>query len=157
MKKIIIFALCCLVSVLALINNVAAQSKTQENKIQTDKDINLHQIIRIHYSGAVIPEVLKAKPGSTVVWINESKSAVEIQFEGKQVTLACKSPVHFTINDDGSFISDRIPNGSVASLCFIEQGEFNYVARKTPVSTSDFLASRDRMQEFKGKIIIKNE
>lgn len=157
MKRIKLISLCCIVSVMALIDIAAAQSTTQEKKIQTDKDINLHQIIRIHYSGAVIPETLKVKPGSTVVWINDSKSSVEIQFEGKQVTLACKSPVHFTINDDGSFISDRIPNGSVASLCFIEQGEFNYVARKIPISSSDFLTSRDRIQEFKGKIIVKNE
>jgi len=133
------------------------QQQSIEQKIQPDKDLKTHHIIRIHYSGAVMPEVLTVKPGSTVVWINDSKSTFGIQFEGKQVTLACKSPVHFTINEDGSFISDRIPNGSVASLCFIEQGEFNYVARKAPTTASERLSSRDRIQEFKGKIIVANQ
>jgi plastocyanin len=140
-----------------MLQQTFGQSGAVEQKIQPDKDTGTHQIIRIHYSGAVIPEVLTVKPGATVVWINDSKGAFEIQFEGKQVTLACKSPVHFTINDDGSFISDRIPNGSVASLCFIEKGEFNYVARKILSASPERLGDRERIQEFKGKIVVKSE
>lgn len=134
---------------------VAAAAGETDQKIQPDKDIKVHQIIRIHYSGAVIPEVLTIKPGSTVVWINDAKSSVEIQFEGKQVTLACKSPVHFNVDENGSFISDRIPTGSVASLCFVEPGEFSYVARKTPTTASERMGPREGIQEFKGRIIVQ--
>ncbi|MCX8044921.1 MAG: hypothetical protein N3B18_12450 [Desulfobacterota bacterium] len=142
-------------AVALLIVDAAAETGESGQKIQPDKDIKVHQIIRIHYSGAVIPEILTVKPGSTVVWINDAKSAVEIQFEGKQVTLACKSPVHFTIDENGSFISDRIPTGSVASLCFIEPGEFSYIARKAPTTVSERMGPRDGIQEFKGKIIVQ--
>jgi len=157
MKIFRIISVCCMFVLAIMLRPAVGQSGAVEQKIQPDKDLKTHQIIRIHYSGAVIPEVLTVKPGATIVWINDSKSAVEIQFEGKQVTLACKSPVHFTINDDGSFISDRIPNGSVASLCFIEKGEFNYVARKVLSASPERLGDRERIQEFKGKIIVKSE
>jgi len=141
----------------AFTTEVVGQTEGIEQKIQPDKDLKTHQIIRIHYSGAVMPEVLTVKPGATVVWINDSKSPVELQFEGKQVTLACKSPVHFIVNDDGSFISDKIPTGSVASLCFIEKGEFSYTARKVLAASPERLGDRERIQEFKGKIIVTSE
>jgi hypothetical protein len=157
MKKISLLFLGCFL-VLAYAGGAAAQpEKMKEKKIIPEQNINIHQIIRIHYSGAVLPESLTVKKGSTVVWINESQSPVEIQFEGKQVTLACKSPVHFVVNEDGSFISDRIPNGAVASMCFIEPGEFNFVARKASTSYSDALSDRQRIKEFKGHVIVKGD
>jgi hypothetical protein len=88
------------------------------------------------------------------VWVNNSRSQLELKFEGKQVTLACKSPVHFLIDEDGSFISDRIPQDSVASLCFVEKGEFNYVLRKAPGSGA-ISQMRENIKEFKGKVIVQ--
>jgi hypothetical protein len=67
--------------------------------------------------------------------------------------MACKSPVHFVIDENGSFISDRIPQGSVASLCFVEKGEFPYVARKA--STGATYEHRGAIKEFEGKVIVK--
>lgn len=157
MKKHPGFLICCLCALWLVTGPLSCLAESTESKIQPDKDSKIHQIIRIHYSGAVMPSVLTTKPGSTVVWINDSKSPVEIEFEGKQVTLACKSPVHFIVNEDGSFISDKIPTGSVASLCFIEKGEFNYVARKVVAASPERLGDRERIQEFKGTIIVKSE
>jgi len=41
----------------------------------------------------------------------------------------------------------------VASLCFVEKGEFTYVARKAAASTAD--QPRSSVKEFKGKIIVE--
>ncbi|MBN2106514.1 MAG: hypothetical protein JW832_03750 [Deltaproteobacteria bacterium] len=156
MKKI--FVLLCGCFILAAYAGAAAAG--QENisdKIIPEKNIKVHQIIRIHYSGAVMPSSITVQPGSTVVWINEAKSPVEIRFEGKQVSLACKSPVHFVLDEGGFFISDRIPTGGVASMCFIEPGEFNFVARKVPTAYAAGLSERQRIQEFKGKVFVKKE
>jgi hypothetical protein len=91
-------------------------------------------------------------PGTTVIWINEADSPVEIQFEGKQVTMACQNPVHFVIDDKGSFISNNIPLGAVASLCFIEKGEFNYVVRRALKPSQSYKMTPG---EFKGKITVQ--
>jgi plastocyanin len=156
MKKMSIVLLGCFL-LAAYTGVAAAQSEKMKEKIAPDKNININKMIRIHYSGAVIPESITVKPGSTVVWINESQQPFEIQFEGKQVSLACKNPVHFVLSEDGVFISDRIPTGAVASMCFIETGEFNFVARKVSTSYSAALSDRRKIQEFKGQVIVKGD
>jgi plastocyanin len=121
---------------------------------QNQKEI---KIIRLQAYGGISPAEAVIKPGTTVVWVNDSRVQLELQFQGKQVTLACKSPVHFIVNDDGSFISDRIPEDSVASLCFVEKGEFPYVMRNVgekPFPGRTF-ASRSDIKEFRGTIIVQ--
>jgi plastocyanin len=130
----------------------AAEQK--DSKIVADQNIKETKIIRLNALGGISPAEVTVKPGTTVVWVNDSRSQLELKFEGKQVTLACKSPVHFIIDEDGSFISDRIPQDSVASLCFVEKGEFNYVLRKSPTGGS-ISQPRENVKEFKGKIIVQ--
>ena len=122
--------------------------------IGEEKKVKQHQIVRIHYVGGITPPELTVEPGTTVVWVNDARAPVEIQFEGKQVTASCKSPVHFIVDEKGSFISNRIPEGAVASLCFVEKGEFNYVTRKAHVGTASY-EYRESIKEFKGKVIVK--
>ncbi len=121
-------------------------------KIQPEKKIAGSQIIRLHYSGGINPSMVTIPAGTTVIWINEANSPVEIQFEGKQVTMACQNPVHFVIDDKGSFISNNIPLGAVASLCFVEKGEFNYVVRRALKPSQSY---KESPGEFKGKIIVE--
>jgi hypothetical protein len=68
--------------------------------------------------------------------------------------MVCKRPVHFIVADKDSFVSDRIPTGSVASLCFVEKGEFNHVMRKV-LRFSPTLEPWPYITEFKGKIIVQ--
>jgi len=140
------------IAALALLCCVSTQAA--EDKIVKEQDSGKFVVVRLHYIGQITPEVLKIAPGTTVIWMNGSKETLELQFEGKQVTMACKSPVHFVVDEKGSFISDRIPEGSVASLCFVEKGEFNYVARKVQ-STASISQYRDSVKEFKGKVIVE--
>jgi plastocyanin len=150
MKKIWLVTVVCFCVALS-VNSAFSQAEKSE-KIQPDKKISGSQIIRLHYSGGINPASATVAPGTTVIWINEANSPVEIQFEGKQVTMACQNPVHFIIDDKGSFISNNIPLGAVASLCFIEKGEFNYVVRRALKPSQSY---KDSPGEFKGKIIVQ--
>lgn len=143
----IVFTLC-----FALTSAWAADQQ-KENKIEPEKNIKETKIIRLDALGGITPAEATVKPGTTVVWVNNSRSQLELKFEGKQVTLACKSPVHFLVDDDGSFVSDRIPQDSVASLCFVEKGTFNYVLRK--VGSSGGISTMRPNVKFAGKIIVE--
>ena len=149
-----ILMVCILAAGICLVGAPAGGGE-ESPKIQPEKAIKDYKIIRIEDIGRVFPEEITVPQGTTVIWINNSKRTIELQFEGKQVTLACKSPVHFVVDEYGSFISDRIPSGSVASLCFIEKGEFHYVARNVLASYSAGLPYEDRQREFKGKVIVE--
>jgi len=125
-----------------------------KGKIVPQMNIKEVKIIRVNAVTGINPEALTVDRGTTVIWINESESSVHMQFEGKQVTLACKSPVHFVVDENGSFISDRIPAGSVASLCFVEMGIYTYVMRKVLLFSPNSDA-RPYDNVFKGSIIVK--
>lgn len=151
MKTAKIFAAIVVAMCFAFTSAWAGQDK--DSKVVADQNIKETKIIRIHFMGGINPAELTVKPGTTVVWVNDSRAQLELKFEGKQVTLACKSPVHFIVDEDGSFISDRIPQDSVASLCFVEKGEFNYVLRKVPTGGNS--ETRSNIKEFKGKVIVQ--
>jgi len=153
MKKAQFFSAMVLAVCFAFVSAIGAYGAEKSEKIVKDANIKETKIIRLHYMGGITPPELNVKAGTTVVWVNDSRAMLELKFEGKQVTLACKSPVHFIIDEDGSFLSDRIPQDSVASLCFVEKGVFNYVARKAQTGSIDSI--RDTVKEFKGKITVE--
>jgi plastocyanin len=150
MKKTVSILLAVVCMSVFAVSTVCAE---EQKKIVKEKAIAAHKVIRLHYIGGINPSEITIKPGTTVIWMNDSRAAVELQFQGKQVTMACKSPVHFVVDENGSFISDRIPQGSVASLCFVEKGEFPYVARKA--ATGATYEHRGAIKEFTGKVIVE--
>jgi hypothetical protein len=83
--------------------------------------------------------------------MNNTDRIAEIEFTGKEVTLACKNPTHFVVNEEGSLVSDRIPPSAVASLCFIEKGTYNYVLRRGPRRTQDV---KTDAQDINGTIVV---
>jgi len=139
---------------LFLMSGIAGAQAEKNSKIEPEQAIKATQIIHLNDTGGIYPADAVVKPGTTVVWRNDSRAQLELQFSGKQVTMACKSPVHFVVDEEGSFVSDRIPADSVASLCFIEKGEYPYVLRNVS-SKAYFDEHRTKPQEFKGKIIVK--
>ncbi|MEI6127314.1 MAG: hypothetical protein WCQ99_12260 [Pseudomonadota bacterium] len=153
MKTVKILSAVVLAVCFSMVSVYGVRAEGKEDKIVADANIKETKIIRLHYMGGITPPELTVKQGTTVVWVNDSRAMLEIKFEGKQVTLACKSPVHFMVDDEGSFLSDRIPQDSVASLCFIEKGEFTYVARKAQSGSSTQM--RESVKEFKGKITVQ--
>jgi plastocyanin len=124
-----------------------------KGKIQPTLDIKAHQLIRLNYLAGISPADVTVQAGTTVIWMNDARAMVQLQFEGQQVTMACKSPVNFIVDDKGSFISNLIPQGSVASLCFVEKGTYNYVFRKAPQGST--YQTRESIKEYKGMITVE--
>jgi plastocyanin len=120
----------------------AAEEKKEELKI-------VNKIITVSYEGTR-PVTLMSKPGTTVIWVNNSRFPIEILFLDKQVTLACGSPVNFYIGGDKTYESNKIPSGGTASLCFLEEGTYEYKVK----SSQTFYAGRIQRGE-KGTVIIK--
>ncbi|MBN2107399.1 MAG: hypothetical protein JW832_08220 [Deltaproteobacteria bacterium] len=141
----IVFA--CLLSVSFIF--FATQAMGQDEKIVPEKKLPETRVIRFDSPTAPYIDTVKVPAGTTVIWVNGMAGfTLEIQFDSKKVTLACSSPIHFITDEDGSFISNKIPFGGVASLCFIEKGEFTYIAKKTPHRLPPVPA-------VKGKIIVE--
>jgi len=88
-----------------------------------------NKMVRITEREGAFPQTVISDAGTTVVWINNSRSTLEVQFLDKKVTLACGSPVNFFINTEGAYESGKIPYGGTASLCFLEKGTYDYMIR----------------------------
>ena len=99
---------------------LAAEEKTGELKI-------INKTVIVETRQGLSPDTLVSEPGTTVVWVNQSKQPAEILFLDKKVTLACGSPVNFFVGKDGAYESAKIPFGGTASLCFTEKGKFEYI------------------------------
>jgi len=110
-------------------------------------------IVRIMGAAGVEPLNLFIEPGTVVVWLNQYNGKVRVTFPQKQVTLACKSPVNFDVNEQGSYVSTPVDMGAVASLCFVERGTFDYYIERTPISQRS--PRDDKAFRFEGKIVVK--
>jgi len=97
----------------------------------------------------VDPVNLNSAPGTTVIWVNFSKTPVELLFLDKKVTTACGSPVNFFVGKNGAYESAKIPFGGTASLCFLEKGKFEYMVN----TSSTFYPSK--MKEQRGFVWIE--
>jgi hypothetical protein len=91
------------------------------------------------------------EPGTTVIWFNNTRRVVEVEFIDKQVTLVCGAPVGFFINEEGSFTSQKIIPNAVASLCFLEKGEFDFEVLLRTLRGADPLKGK----RFKRKIVVE--
>lgn len=112
-----------------------------------------HFIVRIKEGEGLIPQQVTVPIGTTVIWLNRTGDYIEISFTGDQkVDVACKAPVHFIMGQDGSYISDKIPFGAVASLCFIEKGTYKYTVNATAFYREGGLVAQKRME---GTIIVE--
>ncbi|MBI1987857.1 MAG: hypothetical protein HYS70_05880 [Nitrospinae bacterium] len=129
----------------------AGQTSSPELKLKGEE--LGHFLIRIKEGEGLIPRQVTVKPGTTVIWLNGTTGEyIEIGFTGDQkVNLACKAPVHFVVGPDGAYTSDKIPFGSVASLCFIEKGQFKYTVSKL----SFFRSGEVPAEKLEGTVIVK--
>ena len=150
MKKTNVNMVMTLLAILCIVVFCSVQTSYGEDK-STTPEIQ-HKIVRLYETGGIEPQQLTVQPGTTVIWINESKSLAEIEFTNKEVTLACGSPVRFMVDDRGTYVSEKIFRGTVASLCFTEAGEFEYAVKREPRKLAAVPAAPPAM---KGKIIVK--
>ena len=120
----------------------AAEEKKEEMKM-------FNKIITISTYEGIKPTTVTSKPGTTVIWVNYSRTPVEILFLEKKVVLACGSPINFFVGKDGAYESAKIPFGGTASLCFMEKGKYEYVFK----TSSTFYPLVEK--EHRGMILIK--
>ncbi len=121
---------------------LAAEEKVEEVKI-------VNKMVTISYEG-LRPARLTSTPGTTVVWVNNSRFPIEILFPDKKVVLACGAPVNFFVDSHGNYESNKIPSGGTASLCFLEKGTYEY---RISASTTFYTGRIQR--ERKGTIVIE--
>ena len=145
MKKIFLctMLLCCLGFFYSAGLSSSSEEETAQGKI-------VNKIVIINEYEEVNPLVLTSTPGTTVIWVNNSRTPVEILFYDKQVTLSCGSPVNFFVGRGGVYESNKIPFGGTASLCFVENGTFEY---KIKSSRTFYMKRIER--DSKGKIVIE--
>ena len=121
-RERLIAIITCLISVFCLtgLSSAADDEGTGEMKLK-------NKIVVVQTREGLSPKTLVSKPGTTVIWVNQSQQPAEILFTDKKVTLACGSPVNFFVGKDGAYESAKIPFGGTASLCFTEKGKFEYI------------------------------
>jgi plastocyanin len=141
----------CLLLAMAGMLFAVTSVQAQNEKIVPEMQGTGHQVIRLNYTFGVDPAKVTIARGTTVIWMNSGRSNAKIKFTGKQVTMACKSPVHFLVDEAGSFTSNDIPPGAVASLCFVEKGAFDYTVTQETPAQNPTAAPR----ESKGKLIVE--
>ncbi len=112
-----------------------------------------HQIVTINADRGIDPSVVTAAPGTTIVWINNSNQRLQLKFTDQKVSVSCDQPVNFILNEENVYISNQIPLGSVASLCFLQKGEFKYRLFKIGAAREPF--SGTEKERFSGIIKIQ--
>ena len=120
-RKRLIAIITILISVFCMTGfSFAAEEKAEEIKV-------IQKIVVVETRAGLSPSTLVSEPGTTVIWVNQSKQPAEILFTDNKVTIACNAPVNFFVGKDGAYESAKIPFGGTASLCFIEKGKFEYM------------------------------
>lgn len=109
-----------------------------------------HKIVYINAERGIDPQVVTVAQGITVVWINNSNHRLQLKFPDQQVSLACAAPVNFSLDENKVFISTGIPLGGVASLCFVQKGEFKY-----KLSKMDQFGAPGTSEKFSGVIKVQ--
>lgn len=138
---------CCL-SLLAIGQAYAqAEGTPADMPLQGAKVITLKRLM----ADANAVTTLKVKAGTTVIWLNDTSRVLEIEFTGKQVTIACGSTVGFFVNEEGSYTSQKIVPQAVVSLCFLEPGEYPYALLLRKLKGPDPLQGKN----FRGTIIVE--
>jgi plastocyanin len=131
---------------------VAGMAAAQAQPASSNDSSHKTEIVRINSLLGMKPETVTVQKGTTVIWVNQLAGDVEIIFTAKQVTRACLSPTNFSITREGSFKSGMIPPKGVASLCFIENGKFDYVVSTQAVRDS---SPAEVVKPLAGRVVVE--
>jgi plastocyanin len=109
------------------------------------------EIVRIRGYEGVFPLNIFIKPGTVVIWLNQYKGKIRVTFPDKKVSLACQSPVNFSLSGEGHFVADAVAFGAIASLCFVEPGTYDYYIERSPLGPQP----RSERFRFQGQIKVR--
>ena len=139
-RKNLIYTLLILFSSLCLTGYLFAAEEEETTKN--------HKTVVIHEHEGVTPQILRIEPGTTVIWVNLTLVEAEVLFLDRKVIDAADCPVYFFIGDDGTYESHEMCAGCAASLCFQEEGRFDYIVKEARNSYGD-------EKEYQGTILVK--
>ena len=143
-------SLMTIVCAVAVIILSVAVNAAEEERVKPEKEFHGARVVNITADDLPLRDVTVQR-GTTVVWLNNTKRILEIDFIGKQVTLACSSPVNFFVNDEGSYSSVKIMPNALSSLCFVQEGQYEYqVVVRTPPGPSSAIRKK-----LAGKVIVE--
>jgi plastocyanin len=131
---------------------LSGMAAAQEQPAASNDNSQKIMVVRITSLLGIKPETVLVNKGTTVVWVNQLPEDVEILFTAKQITRSCLSPTNFSITKEGSFKSGMIPTKGVASLCFIENGKFDYVVSTQAVRDS---SPAQEVKPLAGRIVVE--
>jgi plastocyanin len=100
------------------VNNVAAAEKGGAQMVTMKKE-----------PAGVSPNPVKVKAGTTIIWINYDPEPVSIRFKTR-IGYVCGEVVNFYADLFDSYESTGLPQGGIASICFIEKGTYDYEVRR---------------------------
>ena len=144
----------CIIVLSGIMCTAEEKGAAQQAAPGTEEEVTIsNRIVKINEREGASPSILVTSPGTTVIWVNHSKSPLEVLFLDKKVTLACGSPVNFFVGKDGAYESGKIPFGSTASLCFTEKGKYDYIVK---VSRTFYMPAQGGAgAEHRGSIVIE--
>jgi plastocyanin len=144
----------CIIVLSGIMSTAEEKGAAQQAAPGTEEEVTIsNRIVKINEKEGASPSILVTSVGTTVIWVNYSKSPLEVLFLDKKVTLACGSPVNFFIGKDGAYESGKIPFGSTASLCFTEKGKYDYIVK---VSRTFYMPAQGGAgAEHRGSIVIE--
>jgi len=152
-RKDVAVAVICIGIIILAGGVCSAQEKGAAPQAAAEEVTIINKIVQINEREGASPSILVTNPGTTVIWVNHSKSPLEVLFLDKKVTLACGSPVNFFVGKDGAYESGKIPFGSTASLCFTEKGRYDYIVK---VSRTFYMPAQGGAgAEHRGSIVIE--
>jgi plastocyanin len=144
----------CIIALSGIMCCAEEKGAAQQPAKEAEEEVAIiNKIVKINEREGASPSILVTGPGTTVIWVNHSKSPLEVLFLDKKVTLACGSPVNYFIGKDGAYESGKIPFGSTASLCFTEKGRYDYIVK---VSRTFYMPAQGGLgSEHRGSIVIE--
>jgi|PlaIllAssembly_1097288.scaffolds.fasta_scaffold22492_2 plastocyanin len=144
----------CIIVLSGIMCTAEEKGASQQAAPGTEEEVTIsNRIVKINEREGASPSILVTALGTTVIWVNHSKSPLEVLFLDKKVTLACGSPVNFFVGKDGAYESGKIPFGSTASLCFTEKGKYDYIVK---VSRTFYMPAQGGAgAEHRGSIVIE--
>lgn len=92
---------------------------------------------------------IRVKRGEPVIWVNHDPEPIKIKILTK-LGIACAAPINFYADLFGHYESIQIAQHAVASICFLEKGEYTYEAHRS-------VKFGDKVDEeiIPGKIIVE--
>lgn len=138
------------------------QIQPAEASLEAPKEASAGEEQVTYYSGnarvsidstGLAPKEIHVAPGTRVIWVNSRGEEVKVKFTSHAVSTTCEAPRGFVLGPKGIFQSRGIKSGGVASLCFLEPHDYDYMIEgPEPKPDTSQVATA---AAFRGRVVVK--